>query len=42
MGERFRCRHVGDICLPCNQVVNGFCGIDGRQCKVERLKLCVV
>jgi hypothetical protein len=28
------CRHSDNVCLPCNWVVDGFCGADGRVCKV--------
>ena len=28
------CRHSDNVCLPCNWVVSGFCGCDGRVCKV--------
>lgn len=28
----------GKIVLPCNWVVSGFCGADGRGCRVEVVK----
>jgi hypothetical protein len=34
-----RCRCSGKVALelPCNWVKDGFCGVDARQCKIERV-----
>ena len=29
-----KCRHSDNVRLPCNWVVDGFCGADGCLCKV--------
>ena len=36
MTERYKCRHRADVVLPCNWVVKGFCGVDARECRIER------
>ena len=38
--ERVKCRHRAAFevrFLPCNWVVKGFCGIDGRLCSLEEV-----
>jgi hypothetical protein len=44
MVDKFRvvveCRHLDGVTLvlPCNWVVDGFCGVDGRKCSIRVLE----
>lgn len=38
MGKRFKCRIAENLILPCNYVMKGLCGSDGKPCRVEEQK----